>query len=438
MKIRSAYVLACVGVVAGVTQFATADLVTDWNQIALETIKTQGTPPPAAARALSMMHTAVYDAVNSIDRTHMGYKTMVTPAGEASREAAAAVAACDVLSALYPSRASFFMSTANAQLATISNVTARSNGAAVGAATASGMVSWRSTDGANAVVPPYVGGTNPGQWRPAADNANPGALPQWPNVTPFAMNTGSQFRPSAPPALSSAEYAAAYNEVKTIGAVNSSTRTAEQTDIAKLWKAGGGTVTPPGMWNQIAQQLSTSQGLSISENARMFAMLNVSTADAGIAAWDCKYFFPTWRPIDAIRLGETDGNGATEADAAWAPLIGPTPNHPTYTSGHSTFSSAAATALARFFGTDALNFTVTNEIDAPGVMRMFSSLSDAANEAGRSRIYGGIHFEFDNQAGLHCGQQVGNWVADNYFLVPTPSAGMALVLGGLMATRRRR
>lgn len=438
MQNRAVYALVAVGAACSISSFALGDLVTDWNTIALQTIRSNNTPPPAAARALAMMHGAVYDAVNSIDRTRMSYHTMVTPAGPSSREAAVAVAACDVLSAIYPSLASSFIATANAQLATIPDITARNNGANVGAQIASSMVSWRSADGASTVVAPYTGGTAPGQWRPTPDNPANGALPQWPNVTPFAMTSGNQFRPAAPPALNSAAYATALNEVKQLGRATGSTRTAEQTDIARVWKAGANTVTPPGMWNQIAQQLSTSSNLSISDNARLFAQLNVSEADAGVAAWDCKYTYSNWRPIDAIRLADTDGNGATDPDTAWTPLLSPTPNHPTYVSGHSTFSRAAATALQRFFGTDLMSFVVTNADDAPGVMRSFTSLSDAANEAGRSRIYGGIHFEFDNAEGQNCGLQIGNYVADHYFLVPTPGAAGLLAMGGLLVARRRR
>jgi hypothetical protein len=252
------------------------------------------------------------------------------------------------------------------------------------------------------------------------------------------MTSGSQFRPVAPPALNSAEYAAALNEVKSLGSVTSSTRTAQQTDIARVWKAGGNTVTPPGMWNQVAQQLAQSASLDIADSARLFAQMNVSTADAGIAAWDCKYTYSLWRPIDAIRLADTDGNAATDADTSWTPLLTSTPNHPAYTSGHSTFSRAAATALQRFFGTDLLAFTVTNPDDAPGVSIAYSSLDAAANDAGRSRIYGGIHFNFDDINGQHCGLGIGNYVADNYFLVPAPGAVGVLALGGMLAARRRR
>lgn len=438
MKIRSLAVVSSAALVASLAGVAQADFVTDWNQIALNTIRSNNTPPPVAARALAMMHGAVYDAVNSIDRSRQSYHTLVTPGGPSSREAAVAVAACDVLSAIYPSQAAFFVAQANAQLATIGDATARTNGANVGAQVASSIVSWRATDGASTVVAPYTGGLAPGQWRPAADNPANGALPQWPNVTPFAMTSGNQFRPAAPPALNSAAYATAFNEVKSLGSATSSTRTPQQTDIARVWKAGANTVTPPGMWNTIAQQLSSGASLDIADSARLFAQLNVSTADAGIAAWDCKYAFPTWRPIDAIRLADTDGNAATDADTAWLPLLSPTPNHPTYTSGHSTFSRAAATALQRFFGTDSLAFIVTNADDAPGVSLPYASLNAAANDAGRSRIYGGIHFEFDNVEGQNCGLAIGNYVADHYFLVPAPGAGMALVFGGLLASRRRR
>ena len=168
----------------------------------------------------------------------------------------------------------------------------------------------------------------------------PPLLPQWPNVTPFAMTSGSQFRPAAPPALDSAEYAANVDEVMRLGGLNSTTRTADQTAIALFWADGGGTFTPPGHWNQIAADVSLERGNTLAERARLFALLNIALADAGISAWDAKYAFDLWRPIDAIRRGDTDGNDATIADPTWTPLL-KTPPFPTYTSGHSTFSGAA-------------------------------------------------------------------------------------------------
>jgi hypothetical protein len=247
------------------------------------------------------------------------------------------------------------------------------------------------------------------------------------------MTSGSQFRPPPPPALTSAEYAAAYNEVKRLGSATGSDRTAEQTDIARMWAAGGGTVTPPGMWNQIAQQLSEHRGLSIDENARLFAMLGVGVTDAAVVSWDAKYEYDLWRPVTGIQLGDLDGNDATAGDADWMPLL-TTPPFPAYTSGHSTFSAVSAEILASFFGTDDLSFTASGV----GITRSFNSLWAAAEEAGMSRIYGGIHWQFDNTAGLSSGRDLAQYIAANFFLVPSPSGAAVLFLGTLTLARRRR
>lgn len=438
MSIRALSLAGAAGLALALPTATDAGVVTQWNTLALQAIQANNTPPPAAARALAMMHVAMYDAVNSIERTHTQFRSLQTPAGAASVDAAAATAAARVLGSIYSANQSTYNTIRDNTLASIADPVARVNGQSVGHSAAGEILTWRATDGASTAVPAFTGGTNPGQWRPTPPaNAN-GALPQWPNVTPFAMNSGSQFRPPAPPALNTQAYADALNEVKSLGSATSATRTADQTEIALIWKAGANTVTPPGQWNQIATQISTNTNQSTADAARMFAQLNVALADAGIAAWDCKYFFPTWRPITAIQLADTDGNPNTFADPSWTPLI-PTPNHPTYTSGHSTFSRAGATALQRFLGTDTIDFSLINDVDAPGAIRFFSSLDDAANEAGRSRIYGGIHFDFDNVFGQECGFAVGNWVADNYFqAIPSPTATPLLALAGLAAFRRRR
>jgi hypothetical protein len=257
------------------------------------------------------------------------------------------------------------------------------------------------------------------------------------------MTSGSQFRHSlGPPALTSAQYAADLNEVKSLGAVNSTTRTAEQTNIARFWADGANTSTPPGHWNRIAQTVGTNAGNTVSENARMFALLNLAEADAAIVSWDNKYQANFWRPVTAIRLADQDGNAATEADPNWLPLI-TTPPFPTYTSGHSTFSGAAAEILKLYFGTDNVNFTTSAE-GAPGVPdRSFTSFSQAAAEAADSRLFGGIHYRFDNEHGLQNGIALGQFVYANELQpIPEPSsvalAAVALTVFAWAVRRRRR
>ena len=192
-------------------------------------------------------------------------------------------------------------------------------------------------------------------------------------------------------------------------------RTPDQTEIANFWADDEGTVTPPGHWNRIAQTVALQRGTSLAENARLFALLNLTLADAGIACWDSKYTFNFWRPIYGIREADPAMNPGTTPDLDWTPLL-TTPAFPTYTSGHSTFSGAAIAALAAYFGTDEVRFANTCDT-LPGVSRTFTKFSAAAEEAGKSRIYGGIHWEVDNREGLTCGRAVGEYVA-RYFLLP--------------------
>jgi len=246
--------------------------------------------------------------------------------------------------------------------------------------------------------------------------------PQWGSVTPFALTTGDEFRAPPPPALDSAAYAAALNQVQSLGAVNSSTRTADQTQQAHFWNDGGGSYTPPGHWVLIAQQVAKAEGQSLSANARLMAELCVALADAAVACWDTKYTYDLWRPVTAIQNADQDGNAATTADSAWQPLL-ITPPHPSYVSGHSTFSAAAAAILADTFG-DATAFTTTSPT-LPNVTRSFTSFSQAADEAGLSRIYGGIHTSLDNDAGKALGGQV----AQAVLVAHGPGAGQPVGRG---------
>ncbi len=408
------------------------DVVLAWNEATLLAIKTENTPPPQATRNLAMVHGAVYDAINSILRTHTPYLVRESPPNVASPEAAAAVAGHRVLISLYPRQASLFTGVLNRTLQGIPAGPARDNGVAWGQQVAERMLAWRSRDGADRQVV-YTPGNRVGDWQPTPPKYQAPLVPQWTQLTCFCMSSSFQFRPQGPPPLTSVEYARSLNQVKALGGIHSTQRTPEQTQIAWFWIGGEGSVTPPGQWNRIAQIVARAQGNTLEQNARLFALLNLALADAAISCWDCKYHFGFWRPIHAIWYADRDGNPDTHPDLTWTPLL-PTPPFPSYTSGHSTFSSTAATVLACFFGTDAMPFDAQSD-DLPGVTRSFASFSAAAREAGMSRIYGGIHYDFDNEDGLAVGRAIGEYVCRNYLLPtassfpPSPPRGEGLGVG---------
>lgn len=385
------------------------DVVLDWNATLLNAIATDKTAPPVAARNMAMVHTGIYAAVSIIDKLRSDYSDYldaVAPEG-VSRKAAAATAAHHLLVDLYPNptQTATFDIQLGLSLAEVPDGEAENYGIALGQFVAELVSGWRSTDGSSNIVS-YTPGTEPGDWQPTPPGLLPALLPQWSSVSPFGINSGSQFRPDGPPALDSAEYTVEFNQVKELGNLNSTTRTAEQTEIAQFWADGPGTFTPPGHWNQIAERVSLAQGNTLSENARLFALLNIAEADAGIVAWDAKYEYNFWRPVTAIQQADTDGNPNTIADPSWTPLL-VTPPFPEYISGHSTFSGAADSVLTSFFGD--ISFT-TNSIGLPGVIRSFDSFTEAADEAGISRIYGGIHFQSANADGLAAGRALGQYV----------------------------
>jgi membrane-associated phospholipid phosphatase len=394
------------------------DVILAWNATLLNTIETNRLPVLPSSRSLAMMHVAMYDAVEGIPDARYtfypvpGLDPHAAPE-HASPEAAAIAAADTTLDSLYPTQQATFDAQAQAELAQIEDGQPKANGIAWGQTVAQAVLTWRSTDGSNAVVP-YTPGTGPGVWQPTPPAFLPALGPQWPAVTPWAMTSGSQFRPPPPPALTSTAYASAFNQVKSLGGIDSTTRTADQTQIALFWKDSAGTSYSFGHWNQIAEGVSMNQNLGLVDNARLFALLNISTADAVITAWDAKYTYNFWRPVTAIQFaGDSSINPATVSDPTWTPLI-VTPNFPSYTSGHSTVSSAAATILTSLFGKD-YAFSATSD-GLPGVTRSFNSFKAAAAEAGQSRIYGGIHFQFDNQGGLASGAALGRFVFHNFLL----------------------
>jgi membrane-associated phospholipid phosphatase len=404
MKPKQVFRNLVVSVAVSFASVAESDVVTDWNSAALDAIRTDSTTPPQASRALAILHTSIYDAVNGILRTHEPYLVEEKGPSNASEEAAASAAAHKVLTTLFPTRASVFDRLYEAVLANIRDNPRRQRGIDWGELVADQILLWRSKDGFDKMVsPPAESG--PGVWQPTPPGYLPFLLPQWGFVTPFAIPTSSFFRPNGPPNLQSARWVADYNEVKALGAVDSGRRTAEQTEIALFWADGVGTVTPPGHWNIIAQDVSVRNDMR--QKARLFALLNVALADAAIASWDAKYTYNFWRPVTAIRAGETDGNPATAPDPTWTSLL-ITPPFPDYTSGHSTFSGAAAAVLSLFYGTPRAPFSTTSD-GLPGVVRDFRGFLQAAREAALSRLYGGIHFRSANEDGLKAGLAVGEW-----------------------------
>ena len=405
---------ACVETLEARTLMA-ADTVLEWNEVAVEATRVARLSPNAQTRALAMVHGAVFDAVNGIEGGYAPYLVQRHAPRWASEEAAAATAAHGVLVSLMPATQKATLDAALASsLAAVPDGPAEDAGVAFGKLVADRMLAERADDGSTDVVV-YVPGTGPDDWQPTPPANAPAALPQWAKVEPFGISSPDQFRADPPPALDSPEFTAAFNQIKALGVATNSTRTDEQTEIARYWAGPSGTVQPPGHWNSIARGVADAQGNSLAENARMMALLNIGMADALITAWDSKYEYSFVRPVTAIRNADNDPNPDTAGDATWLPLL-TTPGHPSYMAAHSAVSATAATVLAEFFGNDAIPFSssaLTAAVDGQLITRSFDSFSEAAEEAGASRIYGGIHWSFDNEAGLQAGRGVGEFISDN-------------------------
>ena len=408
--------------------------VQDWNAATLNIVRqwttTSNDPyqgrivtaqPPLVARNLAMIHAAMFDAANAVTGKYDGYRVDLPPQVGASESAAAAAAAFEVAKSLYSAldEIAVWQASLNETLAQVPDGAAKTLGIELGRSVGKAILADRVNDGAKASST-YVPTTEVGKWRRTFPDFLPPLLSQWPNVRPFSLASGNEFRPAPPPAVGSTEYAAAVDEAMRMGGFQSIERTAEQTEIALFWADGGGTATPPGHWNSIATDVTLSQGTGLLETARTFALLNIAMADAGIASWDAKYHYDVWRPIDAIRQADSDSNATTVGDPSWIPLL-KTPPFPAYTSGHSTFSGAASAVLTSLFG-DNVAFASQSDghlaaeqrpLDPSQIVtRHFASFKQAAEEAGMSRIYGGIHFRFDNTAGISLGDQVGTAVIE--------------------------
>ena len=394
-------------------QAVQADPVLDWTALALDCIREDNTSPTLSTRNLAILHTAMYDAVNSITRTHQPYRFQLGAPAGASAEAAAVAAACEVMIELYPSFDVWADELYGSWIAAAAHDSALTNGLSLGRAVAMQVLDSRRGDGASTEVP-YIPSSEPGQWQRTWPFFRPPLTPHWRYVTPFCLSEIESFVPGPPPALDSPEYAAALNEVKAIGGKESPLRTPEQSQIAVFWSDFIYTAMPPGHWHEIAASIARDRGNTLAESARLFALLSRAQADAAIVCWEAKYRYNLWRPITAIQRADEDGNPETENDPAWDHYL-VSPPFPAYVSGHSTFSKASAEVLTRCFGRDAISFSARSD-SLPGVQRSFQSLAACADEVGMSRIYGGIHFAFDDRAGKICGAKIGAYVAANFLL----------------------
>ena len=388
-----------------------ADVVLDWNALAARAIVTVGGQvPPRALIRLAMVHLAIYDAVNAIEGGPFeSYASVPKVDRPASPDAAAAAAAHDVLVALFPAQAADLDEKYAASLAALPDGIAKANGIAVGQQAAIALLQARAGDGRDATVI-YVPSSGPGVWVPTPPAFLAAQAPETPFVEPFALKSASQFRPAGPFSLGSDEWARDYNEIKMLGAAVGSSRTAEQTDIARFWSDN-----PPLQWNRAWRALSIAKNLSLADNARYFAMLATASADALIACWDAKYSYNFWRPVTAIRAGDSDGNADTAPDPSWIGLL-VTPNHPEYPAAHGCFSGASTETLKSFFGTDDVSFSIDSL--AAGVVqpiRTYSGFSEALTEVLEARIYGGMHYRNSTRIGANVGKQVSRFTTRHFF-----------------------
>jgi len=388
------------------------DAVMEWNDIALKATVTAGQGPVPQLRSMAIVQVAVHDAVNAITREYRTYLSIGGTPWNASPDAAAIAAAHHALTRLFPDpdqvRA---LNLARATSLAARGLTERDPGVSFGEYVGGAIVSLRSNDGSAQAQFPYAapGAGNPGVWVPVGPA--PPATPGWGSVTPWLLRRGSQFRPDGPPRLRGRRYARDYNEVQTLGASDSQTRTPQQTEIARFWLA-----SPAAIWNGVARQVIQARHLDLSATARTFALLYLATGDASIACWDAKYTFNFWRPITAIRNGHADGNDDTSADPTWTPLF-TTPQHPEYVSGHATNSSAMATVLMRLFGDEPGTLIVAVSPTNPGFERRWETFSDGVEEVIDARVHSGIHYRTSDEEGARLGRRVARFVM-NHALQP--------------------
>ena len=413
MRKRLSLVFFCLLVSAfAVSIPATADAVLDWNAIAVNTAVANKQNPFAQARYGAIVQLAVFEAVNSITHEYQPYLGTITAQPDACPDAAAIEAAYQVLLYYFPASQSTLYAAYLNSMGAIPDGPAKTDGMAAGDAAAAAMIALRQNDGS---APPLFfppGPAVPGDWQatiscPIENGIAEGIAYQWPNVTPFGISSASDFLLSPPPALTSQKYAKAYNEVMAVGSLNSTLRPQDRTNVALFYAAA----SPTQVFNQAAEQVATAQGRSLSENARDLALINMAMSDSIVAAFLNKYTYVFWRPETAIHGGNSDSNPNTVGDPNWAPFI-TTPCFPSYPSNHGSAGNAAAEVMKHLYGDDGLSMTLTNPA-VPTIILQYTSFKQITADISDARVYGGIHFRTDQEAGEDLGKAVGKAVYKN-------------------------
>jgi hypothetical protein len=379
-----------------------ADVVTDWNEIAETAIVSKAKRVPAAALVdMAYVHAVLYDAVNAVDRRYSVYAVSpaAAPLPGTSKEAAGATAAYNVLLAHFPEQENYQYTNC---LYVIAEGPAKAEGIALGTEIAEKFLALRKNDGRNAEVA-YLPGSGPGAWLPTMPGFTQPLVPWVARMRPFFLAANSQFRAPGPPSLQSRQWRQDYQETKAFGALNSRVRTPEQTEIGRFYTEHAAT-----QCSRAFRQLARERNLSVDDNARLFAMLYLAIADSLIAGWDSKYHFAFWRPVTAIRAGDSDPGSVTAADADWTPLV-ETPSHPEYPAAHGCVTAALAETLHRFFGTKSLKITLSSDVTKTS--RTFYHTDDLIREIIDARVYGGMHYRTSGRDGAEIGRKVVDWMA---------------------------
>jgi hypothetical protein len=382
---------------------ARADVVLDWNEIMVAVIADQ--PPTQMNRVAAIMHLAVFEAVNAVTGDHKSYPGRTSPSPGVFADAAAIAAAHGVLRHFLPDHAGFLDTARVRSLRTIADGPAKVGGIMGGETAAARMIAARENDGSELSEFYLPSSSKPGAWRLTADcPAAGGVFLHWRKVRPFVLGRADRFRSAPPPSLTSSRYTRDYEEVKAVGGRYSTERTPDRTDAVRMYEAVGDAI----LWNPIARQLATARHASLSENARTFALLNMALSDAAVAVLETKYHYNVWRPETAIPAAASDGNERTDPDSSYVPFIS-TPCFPGYPSGHATSSYAAREVLERIFGRRGHSIIVSTPA-IPEVILRYTRLRDITADVDDARVYGGIHFRFDQEAGAEQGRHVGAYV----------------------------
>jgi hypothetical protein len=400
MPVKREWMLLALLLTAPMTA-AAGNVITDWDEKAVALVQ-PGTvfPPPTALRTTAILHLAMFEAVNSIERRYRPYRVQVAAAADTSKEAAAASAAGAVLMKLVPNAAPDIQTALSSYLEKLPDSEARSAGVKLGQEVAAGILEMRANDGASA-ADAYRPKTKPGVYIPTPITIG------WAfsHATPFALTSPAQFRPKPPPSLKSAEWARDYNEIKEVGEKNSTKRTARQTEDARFWIS-----VNPGMSHQLERQIVVAKNMDTVDSAHFMALVSMAEADAGVAVFDAKYKYEFWRPITAIRNGDNDGNPATERNATWQP-IDATPMHPEYPCAHCIINSAVAAVVKVVVGADEIPEVALTSPFVPGVTHRFTNLRAYTDEIAGARIYAGFHYRFSTVVGTEMGRKIGEYVA---------------------------